>query len=151
MRVAIGLEYREVWNGRTDMGKRSKSHDRGSQLERHVADRLFALRDKLGDKVTITPQHPVELASGRKAVIDFRLTVRFAHETQNYYVEVQSRAKHDHELVDKIEAIRRDTQLKTFRFVHDTPLEGAIARELESRGVISYDLAGLDQIGREHV
>ncbi|MBL9001502.1 MAG: hypothetical protein JNK25_10245 [Phycisphaerae bacterium] len=72
------------------------------------------------------------------------MTIRFSHETQNYYIEVQSRKKHDHELIDKIEAVRRDTQLKTFRFIHDTPLEDSVAKELDARGVISYDLAGLD-------
>lgn len=124
--------------------KKHKPNERGSKLEQLVAERLAALRAKLDDQVVIAPQHPVVLASGRKAVIDFRLTIRFSHETQNYYVEVQSRKKHDHELMDKIEAVRRDTQLKTFRFVHDTPLEDSVAKELEARGVISYDLAGLD-------
>ena len=91
------------------------------------------------------PQYPVTLASGRRALIDFRLTIHFSHETKNYYIEVQSRRKHDHELIDKIEAVRRDTELKTFRFIHDTPLEESVANELKSRGVICYDLEGLDK------
>jgi hypothetical protein len=124
--------------------KKDKPNERGSKLEQHVAERLAALRAKLDDQVEIAPQHPVILASGRKAIIDFRLLIRFSHETQNYYIEVQSRKKHDHELMDKIEAVRRDTQLKTFRFIHDTPLEEAVAKEFQSRGVICYDLIGFD-------
>ena len=124
--------------------KKTGSNERGSKLELIVGERLATLRAKLDNQVEIAPQHPVTLASGRKVIIDFRLQIRFSHETQNYYIEVQSRKKHDHELIDKIEAIRRDTPLKTFRFVHDTRLEDAIAKEFESRGVICYDLIGLD-------
>jgi hypothetical protein len=123
---------------------RSASNDRGSALERVVAEHLEALHAKLGELVEIVPQHSVTLGSGRKAIVDFRLTVHFSHEIQNYYIEVQSRRKHDHDLIDKIEAVRRDTQLKTFRFVHDTPLEASVAKELKSRGVICYDLNGFD-------
>jgi hypothetical protein len=124
--------------------RNTASNDRGSRLERLVVDKLFELRAKLDDCVQVVPQHPVVLTSGRKSIIDFRLTIHFSHETQNYYIEVQSRRKHDHELIDKIEAVRRDTQLKTFRFVHDTELEESVANELQARGVICYDLPGFD-------
>lgn len=124
--------------------KRSRSNKRGSTLEQVIAGRMAELAAKFQREVEVAPQHRVLLTSGRKTIIDFRLQVEFAHEVQNYYIEVQSRDKHDHELMDKIEAVRRDTALKTFRFVHDTPIEQAVAKELRSRGVICYDLAGFD-------
>jgi hypothetical protein len=116
--------------------------NRGSKFEQKVGSALKRLCTQYPKYLEVFPQFPVKLSSGRRADIDFKLLVRFAHENQSYYFELQSRNKHDHALTDKIEAVRRDTTLSTFSFVHESPLEASVAKELASRNVVIYDWKG---------
>jgi hypothetical protein len=113
--------------------------ERGKKFEAKVEKLLSGLQARYDTLVQVSPQFPVQLTSGRKVVIDFKLTVEFPHEVQSYYFELQSRNKHDHALSDKVEAIRRDTPLSTFTFVHETPLEESVITELVSRNIIPKD------------
>jgi hypothetical protein len=112
----------------------------GKEFERAIGEKLADLRSRYEDLVALTSQYRVPMTSSRVAIIDFRLEVKFAHEQQNYYFELQSRKKHGHELADKIDAVRRDTALKTFSFLHELPVEESVLSELRARGVVVYDL-----------
>lgn len=113
--------------------------ERGKRFEERVGNLLESLRTKYPRQVKVAHQHPASLSSGRKVLIDFQVMVDFPHERQAYYFELQSRNRHSHELADKVEAIRRDTRLSTFSFVHEAPLSGAVANELAARNIVAYD------------
>jgi len=117
--------------------------ERGKQFELKVEALFSDLESRYPKLVKVIPQFPVELKSGRKVLIDFKLAIEFPHEYQNYYFELQSRNKHDHALSDKVEAIRRDTALSTFSFVHEAELGKAVAAELKSRNIIPKDWMAL--------
>ena len=113
--------------------------ERGKKFEQKVETLFTKLESRYPNLVSMSPQFPVQLNSGRKVLIDFKLAIEFPHEFQNYYFELQSRNKHDHALSDKIEAIRRDTALSTFTFVHESELGETVAAELKSRNIIPKD------------
>lgn len=117
--------------------------NRGKKFEQKVGNLFEDLRRRYPEQVEVDPQFLVTLASGRQVLIDFRIAVDFAHERQAYYFELQSRERHSHELSDKVEAIRRDTRLSTFSFVHEAPLSATVASELKARNIITYDWSGL--------
>lgn len=119
--------------------------ERGKTFEQKVETLFTDLESRYPELVKVHPQFPVALKSGRKVFIDFKLAVEFPHEFQNYYFELQSRNKHDHALSDKVEAIRRDTALSTFSFVHESKLGETVAAELQSRNIISKDWDALVQ------
>lgn len=117
--------------------------ERGKKFEQKVGSLFSDLEARYPQWVKVFPQFPVELKSGRKVFIDFKLAIEFPHEFQNYYFELQSRNIYDHALADKVEAIRRDTALTTFSFVHETELGESVAAELKSRNIIPKDWSSL--------
>lgn len=116
---------------------------RGKDFEEKVGKLFLNLQSQYPNEVGVFPQFEVTLNSGRKVQIDYKITIEFPHEIQSYYFELQSRNKHDHALSDKVEAIRRDTPLSTFSFVHESPLESSVSQELKARNILPKDWNGI--------